>query len=90
MAISKVVYKSSASATPVTWMDATSAWVRTDDPGEEWPEWVQPMGSTDAYNEGDKVSHVGKHWISNVDGNVWEPGAEGTSLLWTEQKGEET
>lgn len=57
-----------------------SLWVRTDDPSIEWPEWVQPMGSTDAYNTGDKVSHNDKHWVSTVDGNVWEPGVYG----WTE------
>ena len=57
-----------------------SLWVRVDDPGEEWPEWVQPVGSTDAYPLGAKVSHNEKHWISDVDGNVWEPGVYG----WTE------
>lgn len=51
-----------------------SLWVRTDDPGEEWPEWVQPQGSTDAYMAGDKVTHNERHWISDVDYNVWEPG----------------
>lgn len=40
---------------------------------EEFPEWVQPTGAHDAYSKGDKVSHNGKHWQSNVDGNVWEP-----------------
>lgn len=40
---------------------------------EEYPEWKQPQGSHDAYNKGDKVAHNGKHWQSNVDGNVWEP-----------------
>lgn len=54
-----------------------SLWVRTDDPGEEWPEWVQPVGSTDAYAMGAKVSHNERHWISDVDGNVWEPGVFG-------------
>ncbi len=54
-----------------------SLWVRTDDPGEEWPEWVQPLGSTDAYPMGAKVSHNEKHWISNVDANIWEPGVYG-------------
>ena len=44
---------------------------------EEWPEWVQPLGSQDAYNEGDKVSHNEKHWISAVNTNVWEPGVYG-------------
>lgn len=41
---------------------------------EEWPEWIQPIGTQDAYSEGDKVTHNGKHWISEYDANVWEPG----------------
>ena len=41
---------------------------------DEYPEWVQPTGAHDAYNKGDKVSDEGKHWISEVDGNVWKPG----------------
>ena len=57
-----------------------SLWVRVDDPSIEWPEWVQPVGSTDAYAKGAKVSHNGGHWISDVDGNVWEPGV----AMWTE------
>ena len=44
---------------------------------EEWPEWVQPLGTQDAYNEGDKVSHNGKHWVSMVNNNVWEPSVYG-------------
>lgn len=66
-----------------TWSptDAPSLWVRIDDPSEEWPEWRAPTGSHDAYSLGYKVSHNGKHWISNVDNNVWEPGEYG----WTEQ-----
>lgn len=44
---------------------------------EEWPEWVQPTGAQDVYTEGDKVSHNGKHWISAVDNNTWEPGVYG-------------
>jgi len=51
---------------------------------EEWPEWIQPTGAQDAYNTGDKVSHNGKHWVSLVDANVWEPGAVGTESLWQE------
>ena len=46
---------------------------------DEWPEWVQPTGAQDAYRIGDKVSHNDKHWISEVDGNVWEPGVYGWS-----------
>ena len=46
---------------------------------DEFPEWVQPTGSSDAYNKGDKVSHLEKHWISDVDTNVWEPSVYGWS-----------
>lgn len=63
---------------------AVSLWVRVDDPSIEFPEWRQPQGAHDAYNKGDKVSHNGKHWQSDVDGNVWEPGAVGTEALWHE------
>lgn len=59
---------------------AVSLWVEVTDPAIEYPEWVQPTGSTDAYAKGDKVSHNSKHWISDVDSNVWEPGVYG----WTE------
>lgn len=52
---------------------------RKGDPGDEWPEWVQPTGAHAAYNKGDKVSHDGKHWVSDVDANVWEPGVYGWS-----------
>lgn len=40
---------------------------------EEWPEWVQPTGSEDAYNTGDKVTYNGVKYISLVDNNVWDP-----------------
>ena len=46
---------------------------------DEYPEWVQPTGAQDAYNTGDKCSHNDKHWVSNLDGNVWEPGIYGWS-----------
>lgn len=69
-----------------TWTpeDSPSLWVGISDPAEEWPEWSQPVGSTDAYAKGAKVSHNGKHWTSNVDANVWEPGTAGTENLWIE------
>lgn len=60
--------------------DSPSLFVRVDDPSIEWPEWIQPVGSTDAYAKGAKVSHNGKHWISDVDANVWEPGV----AMWHE------
>ena len=59
---------------------AVSLWVRVDDPSIEFPEWKQPVGATDAYAKGAKVSHKDKHWVSDVDNNVWEPGVYG----WTE------
>ena len=40
------------------------------------PEWEQPE-STNPYSKGDKVTHNGKTWVSDVDGNVWEPGVYG-------------
>lgn len=42
------------------------------------PAWEQP-GSTNAYMTGDKVTHNGKTWVSNVDNNSWEPGVFGWS-----------
>ena len=69
-----------ASQTSWTPDKAPSLWVRIDDPEQEWPQWRQPLGSTDAYKNGAKVSHNGKHWTSDVDANVWEPGVYG----WTE------
>lgn len=56
-----------------------SLWVRIDDPAIEWPDWVQPTGATDAYPQGAKVTHNEKHWTSDVDNNVWEPGVYGWS-----------
>lgn len=47
------------------------------------PEWVQP-DSTNPYMKGDQVTYNGKTWESLVDGNVWQPGAEGTETLWKE------
>lgn len=67
-------HTSQATWTPDT---AHSLWTRVDDPAVEWPEWVQPMGSTDAYRFGAKVSHNEKHWISAIDYNTYEPGVYG-------------
>lgn len=58
---------------------AVSLFVRVDDPGIEYPDWRQPTGAHDAYAKGDKVTHNSKHWISDIDGNVWEPGVYGWS-----------
>lgn len=47
--------------------------------GEDWKEW-QPNNS---YAKGAKRTHNGKKWISNVDNNIWEPGAVGV-YTWDE------
>lgn len=72
-----------AHTSQATWTPeaAASLWTRIADPTQEWPEWIQPTGAHNAYAQGAKVSHNGKHWISDVGANVWEPGVYG----WTEQ-----
>ena len=37
------------------------------------PEWVQPLGSSDAYMTGDAVSFNGQKYESTCDNNVWSP-----------------
>ena len=44
-------------------------------------EWVQP-DSTNPYMAGDQVTHNGETWESLIDNNVWEPGAQGSEVLW--------
>lgn len=73
--------------------DTQEAWIPPDSPSlwakvlipdpDIIPCWEQP-DSTNGYVAGDKVNHNGKMWESLVDGNVWEPGAEGTESLWKE------
>ena len=57
-----------------------SLWVEVGDPSVEYPAWSQPVGAHDSYEKGAKTSHNDKKWVSDVDGNVWEPGVYG----WTE------
>lgn len=40
-----------------------------------YPEWVQPLGASDAYDTGDVVSYGGVLYVSVIDGNVWAPDA---------------
>ena len=53
-------------ATPALWVVVSI---------DEYPEWVQPLGATDAYKKGDIVSYNGKLYRSTIDGNVWAPDA---------------
>ena len=78
-----VLYKClQAHTSQSTWTptDAPSLWAKVliPTPGVI-PDWEQPS-STNPYAKGDKVKHNGKIWISDIDGNVWEPGVYG----WTE------
>jgi hypothetical protein len=69
-----------------TWnpADAPSLWAKVLIPDPDViPAWEQPE-STNPYMKGDKVTHNGKIWVSEIDGNVWEPGAVGSETLWTE------
>ena len=40
-----------------------------------YPEWVQPLGVSDAYNTGDIVSYNGTLYKSLIDSNTWSPEA---------------
>lgn len=40
---------------------------------EGYPEWSQPVGTSDAYMTGDIVSYEGVLYISLIDNNVWSP-----------------
>lgn len=44
------------------------------------PDWVQP-DSTNPYSKGDRVKHNGHTWESDIDGNVWEPGVYGWTMV---------
>ena len=61
---------------------ATSLYKKIGVTEDGYPEWVQPLGATDAYNTGDIVSYNGKLYRSTIDGNVWSPDAYPTG--WEE------
>ena len=65
-------HTSAAEWTPDT---ATSLYKKIGVTDDGYPEWVQPLGSTDAYNKGDIVSYNGNLYRSTIDGNVWAPDA---------------
>lgn len=60
---------------------APSLWAKVLIPDETVvPEWEQP-DSTNPYSAGDKVTHNGKTWVSDIDNNVWEPGVYGWTVV---------
>lgn len=58
---------------------APSLWAKVLTDADKVLPWEQP-DSTNAYMTGDRVTHNGKTWVSDIDSNVWEPGVYG----WTE------
>lgn len=48
---------------------------------EGYPEWVQPLGTSDAYSTGDIVSYNGALYKSTCDNNVWAPDVYGWEPL---------
>lgn len=72
-------HTSAAEWTPDT---ATSLYKQIGITEEGYPEWVQPLGTSDAYNTGDIVSYNGVLYQSTIDGNVWAPDAYPQG--WTE------
>ena len=60
-------------------IDAPSLWAKVLIPDPEViPDWEQPE-STNPYMKGDKVRHIGKVWVSDIDNNIWEPSVYGWS-----------
>lgn len=63
-------HTSAAEWTPDT---ATSLYKKVGVTEDGYPEWVQPLGASDAYNTGDIVSYNGVLYKSTIDNNVWSP-----------------
>ena len=53
--------------------------VHKQDPVDEYPLLTQPQGAHDAYKKDAKVSYPyhERYWVSNCDGNVWQPSVYG-------------
>lgn len=55
----------------------------TEGTEQTYPEWKAWDGISTDYQKGAIVSHNGKLWISEFDGqNVWQPDTLGTEALW--------
>lgn len=46
-----------------------------EEPAEEYPIYVQPIGAHNAYKIGDKITYNGKKYICKLDNCVWSPDA---------------
>lgn len=71
-------HTSAAEWTPDT---ATSLYKKIGVTEDGYPEWVQPLGASDAYAKGDVVSYNGVLYESTADANVWSPDVYG----WVER-----
>ena len=58
---------------PALYTLANKSMIDPEDPDSGYPDWVQPTGSHDTYNKGDRVLWEGKVWKSIIDNNVWSP-----------------
>ena len=76
------VLQSHTSAKEWTPDTATSLYKKIGISESGYPEWVQPLGATDAYRKGDIASYKGTLYRSTIDGNVWSP--EGYPAGWEE------
>lgn len=57
------------------WEPGTSAWRELASDPDVAPEWIQPTGTHDAYDTGDRVTFEGAEYVSKIDGNTWSPTA---------------
>jgi hypothetical protein len=55
--------------------------VQIAEPGDDYPQWVQPTGGHDAYNIGDRVVWNGNNYESTINANVWAPNVTGWVLI---------
>ena len=67
-------HTSSEEWTPDT---ATSLYKKIGVTEDGIPEWVQPLGNSDAYMTGDVVMFNGNKYKSTCDNNVWSPDTYG-------------
>lgn len=72
-------HTSQADQTPDVAVSLWAAIIASEDPDNPLP-WVQP-DSTNPYMKGDRVTHNGYIWESDVDNNVWEPSVYGWHIV---------
>lgn len=58
------------------WEPGHANWRRTPTTPGVPPIWVEPSGSTDAYNIGEHVMHNDQEYVSDIDANGFEPGSD--------------